>query len=402
MGLRSGWIAVYGKISSFFKSSSAKDGTKTFSQPREEPRRFRYGNSSLAVENGIWRMQLREDSYYSNGYAVGRLLRDAEYPAIAYCRRYRLVFLFSFLHMLLRPQFDRLRIPARYMEELRGYADATGLSHRALYCMNFLFDVLKRFGVHCSSVAIHKAGEVLVGRNADFTPWIGRVALKSFPSIIFDVQAPEKLRYVHIAPGLFLGAFNGFNERGIAVLSHQIVPTKEKSVTGNLATPLLQRMLLEEADSLSRAETLARANPVQRCISNLIISGTERRSCVLEIAPLAVARLPQIGSFLSCVTHFRDKVLSALHRKAPIASKTRLSLINRLAKQAIPLPASVISILQNCENGIGFKGTGTSPTNEGTFQSFVIDLLRNRLFYSDGQTLPVSLSGSYREIRFDF
>jgi hypothetical protein len=402
MSLSRSWNSLYGKILSFFSSASWKGNAKTFSQPDMDTRIFRYGDSSLAVENGIWRMQLRENSYYTNGVAIGRLLRDAEYPAIAYCRRYRVVFLFSFLHMLLKPQFDRLRIPTHYKEELRGYSDATGLSYRALYCMNFLFDILKRFGVHCSSVAIHKAGEVLAGRNADFIPWIGRVALKSFPSIIFDVRAPGKLRYVHIAPGLFLGAFNGFNERSIAVLSHQIVPTREKSIAGTLATPLLQRMLLEEAESLSSAETLTRQNPVQRCISNLIISGTEGRSCVFEIAPFAVSRMPQVGPFLSCVTHFRDKALAALHRKEPTASRTRLSLINRLAKKASPLPASVISILQNCENGIGFEGTGTSPTNEGTFQSFVIDLLRHRLFYADGKTLPVSLSGSYREFQFDF
>ena len=261
-----------------------------------------------------------------------------------------------------------------------------------------MFDVLKRFGLHCSSVAILEGDEVLVGRNTDFVPWIGRLALKWFPSIVLDVRTPGKLRYVHVTPGLLLGAFNGFNEAGIAVLSHQVVATKEVSVPGNLATTLLQRMLLEGADSISEAESITRANPVQRCISNLIVSKSERKSCVFEICPSAIRKISQVGSFLCCATHFRSQELAMLHRKETSASEKRLSLMNALAKKTAPAPAAVVTFLRNCENGISFRNTGTSPTNEGTFQSLIFDLKHRRIFCADGDRLPVSHSGNYQEI----
>lgn len=278
-------------------------------------------------------MHIRERNYYTHGFAIGNLLSKAKYPGLEFCRKTHVRALFSVLYFLMKPHYHRIRIPERYLEELRGYVAATGLSYRMLFCINFMFDVLKRFGVHCSSVAIIERDEVLVGRNTDFIPWIGRLALKWFPSIVLDVRTPGNLRYVHVTPGLFLGAFNGFNEAGIAVLSHQVAATKEVSVPGNLATTLLQRMLLEGADSISEAESITRENPVQRCINNLIVSKSERKSCVFEICPTAVRKISQLGSFLCCVTHFRSQELAKLHRKDASESEKRLSLMNALAKK---------------------------------------------------------------------
>ena len=55
---------------------------------------------------------------------------------------------------------------------------------------------------------------------------------------------------------------------------------------------------------------------------------------------------------------------------------------------------------QSTENGTGHDGSGFSPTNDGTYQSFVIDLTDRTLHLSDGRTLPVSLTGTYRSLSF--
>ena len=346
-------------------------------------------------------MRITEQDYYSSGYAIGKLLDNADYPALKFCRKPLVRAFCTALYFLMKPHFGKIRIPKRYIEELHGYADATGLSYRLLFCVNFMFDVLKRFGLHCSSVAIMKEEEILLGRNTDVVPWIGRLALKWFPSIALDIQIPGKLRYVHVTPGLFLGAINGVNEAGIAVLSHQIQATREASVPGNLATTLLQRMLLEGADSVTKAETITRENPVQRCITNMIVSHNERKSCIFEICPSAVGQIMQEGPFQCCVTHFRTPELAALHRKDSSASEKRLSLMNVLAERTAPVPSALMRFLRNYENGLSFRNTGSSPTNEGTLQSLIFDLKRRRIFYSDGEQLPVSLSGSYRELPID-
>ncbi|HYM19284.1 MAG TPA: C45 family peptidase [Micropepsaceae bacterium] len=361
-------------------------------------RRFSYGNSVLEKDGAIWRMQIRENGYYAGGFAIGRLLDLADYPGVKFCRSAATTKIFALLHRLIGKKFSDIRIPERYLDELHGYADATGIAYKTLFTVNFVFDVLKRYGMHCSSVVVSEPGATMIGRNTDLLPWLGRLALKWFPSIVMDVATPGKLRYVHVTPALFLGAFNGYNERGLAVMSHQIGATKEKPVQGNLATTLLQRMLLEEAGDLAEAESITRANPVQRCISNLIVSTKERESCVFEISPTLVKIFPGTGSYQCCVTHFEDAELSPLHRKAPEASRSRLKLMNSIAAKARARVNDLIALLKNCDNGISHKDSGRSPTNAGTYQSLVFDILKRRIFVADGPSLPVSLSGTYREI----
>src|SRR5581483_8282830 len=147
----------------------------------------------------------------------------------------------------------------------------------------------------CSSVAITEPEATLVGRNTDLIPWIARAALKYFPPVVLDVNTPGKLRYVHVTPGLFLGALSGFNERGIAMMSHQIAATRERSVPGALATTLLQRMILEEAGIMAEADSVIRANPIQRCISDLVTSSAEGISRIYEITPESVKVIDASG-----------------------------------------------------------------------------------------------------------
>jgi linoleoyl-CoA desaturase len=363
------------------------------------PAQFVCGNSSIELRDGIWRMHIHESGDYAAGLAAGRLLKMADYPGIRFCSRGDVTAVFQIVFLLIGRDLAKIRIPRRFLDELQGYADATGIPYRTLFCMNFFFDVLKKYGFHCSSVAVMEHGATLVGRNTDLIPWIARLALKWFPSLVLEVTMPSGRRYAHFTPALFLGAFNGFNDRGIAVLSHQVAATKEKSVAGNLATTLLQRMLLEQATCLSHAEELIRANPIQRCVSNMIVSASEGASRIFEISPAAVKA--KAGSPVSqcCVTHFQDEELAKLHRRFPAESHRRLALMNRIATRTKPHPFAIIRLLRNCDNGTSHRNSGCSPTNDGTYQSLVLDLTNRKMFISDGTRLPVSLSGTYREVQ---
>jgi hypothetical protein len=371
------------------------------SQTAAAPRRYAFANSTLEVGHGIWRLRAREAGYRETGIAIGRLLAMSDYPAI---RVFGAPFgraVVGTMYAATKRDFARVRIPDRYLEELAGYAEGSGLPYNTLFFMNFVFDILKKYGFHCSSVAFAEPDLTIVGRNTDLIPWIARAALKWFPPVVLDVLVPGTLRYVHVTPGLFLGVLGGFNWRGLAMMSHQIGATKEKSVAGNLATPLLQRMILEEAGDLAEADAVIRANPVQRCISNLVTSTADRASRVYEITPGSIRVSHSEAAFMCCATHFKDSELSLLQRRKSTISENRLALMNKLAAKTRPVAQEIFAILGNADNGLTHDKSGYSPANDGTYQSIVFDVTGHRLFVSDGTTLPVSLSGVYREIVLD-
>jgi hypothetical protein len=181
-------------------------------------------------------------------------------------------------------------------------------------------------------------------------------------------------------------------------MSHQIAATKEKSVPGTLATPLLQRMILEEAANMAQAGAVIHANPIQRCVSDLVTSSDEGISCIYEITPESVKVVDGNGPTLCCATHFNDAELVLLQRHETTVSEGRLSLMNALAAKTRAVPEDVIAMLRNYDNGLAHLKSGSSPTNEGTYQSMVFDVTGRRIFVSDGAQLPVSLTGKYREI----
>jgi len=365
------------------------------------PRRYDAGSSTLEVKHGIWHLRAREAGYRETGVAIGRLLAASDYPAVrVFGSRFGRT-VTKVMYLATKRNFRTIRIPERYLEELKGYAEGSGLAYESLFFMNFVFDILKKYGFHCSSVAFAEPDVTMVGRNTDLIPWIARAALKWFPPVVLDILIPGTLRYVHVTPGLFLGVLGGFNWSGVAMMSHQIGATKEKSVDGNLATPLLQRMILEEATDMAEADTVIRANPVQRCISNLVTSTADRTSRIYEITPESIKTTDPDGTYLCCATHFKDYELSLLQRNKSTISENRLALMNKLAAATRPVPQEIFAILGNHDNGLTHEKSGYSPANEGTYQSIVFDVTGRQLFVSDGVELPVSLSGAYREYVLD-
>ena len=150
---------------------------------------------------------------------------------------------------------------------------------------------------------------------------------------------------------------------------------------------------------MAQAGAVIHANPIQRCVSDLVTSSDEGISCIYEITPESVKVVDGNGSTLCCcATHFNDAELVLLQRHETTVSEGRLSLMNALAAKTRAVPEEVIAMLRNYDNGLAHLKSGHSPTNEGTYQSMVFDVTGRRIFVSDGAQLPVSLTGKYREI----
>jgi predicted choloylglycine hydrolase len=277
-----------------------------------------FGNSWIKVVKGIDYLHLEEKNYYDTGYAYGRLLVEANHPIIAFLKRYTSRIMLSTLYTITKKHYKDISIPHKYLDELQGYADATGIAYHHLYCMNFCFDVLKRYGFHCSTISLFLKDRTLVLRNTDLIPFLTRLALKYARSIVVDVAVPGTQRYTHVSLPLFIGVLNGFNHH-IALNSHQIMHVKEKTNKQLLATPLLMRLMLEQAESLKEAECIAKTHPTKRSLNIMVTD--RQKSIILEVHPKMIKTIAKKGP-MCCTTHFIAQ--NHLHTKPMTASKMRL------------------------------------------------------------------------------
>ena len=130
-------IGIDEAIGSLSASQPGNHMKTSLSSSKPKARHFSFGNSTVDVKDGIWRMHIRERNYYTNGFAIGKLLSEARYPGLEFCRKFHIKALFAVLYFLMKAHFHRIRIPERYLEELRGYAAATGLSSRMRFPDSF-------------------------------------------------------------------------------------------------------------------------------------------------------------------------------------------------------------------------------------------------------------------------
>lgn len=365
---------------------------------RDQSNRVRFENSWLEIRSGIRCIRLNEADHYQTGFAYGRLMQLSDDPILRLLKHRFLGWLVSFAAIVSRRFFANIRIPECYLDEIRGYADSTGIPYAQLFFMNFCFDVLKKFGFHCSTLVFFNPDAVLIGRNTDLHPWLAALALRFTRPTVADVSIPGKHRFSHVSIPFFVGALNGFNQLGIAVNSHQIIHARETTDGSRLATPLLMRMLLERASDLAGAAELVRQNPTLRSLNVVVTSETERRAVVFEVNPAQVNALSAADS-VCCATHFASPTMSKLHDGPIGTSQARLaSMQAMMAENRRPDASALIGMLQDQRNGLAHRTSGRSLTNHGTFQSFLFDLTHRRILVSNGLKRPVSLSGEFIEV----
>ncbi|GEM_PF-6749692 len=364
---------------------------------------IKYSKSSIEKIKGIDYLKLKEKDYYSTGYAYGILLIKSKNPMIKILKNPFVKIFLSTLYAITKKHYKNIRIPKEYLDEIRGYSDSTGISYKHLFLLNFGFDVLTRYGFHCSTISFFNKKNVLVGRNTDVPPHVAIVSLKYAKSIIVDVAIPGKKRFTHVSIPLFVGALNGFNEDGIAVNSHQIREVNEEIKDNRLATSVLVRVALEESNNLKSAEQVIRKNITTRSLNVMITSKKERKSKILEIHPHNIGIINNKNDIHTCcVTYFQTAHMQKLHNGPSERPKIRIKLMQDLVDKHKEMSYNnLIEILKDHRNGLKYPEGKRSITNEGTFQSFILDLTNNVIIISNGDKRPVSLSGEYVKIKLD-
>ncbi|MBT5021716.1 hypothetical protein HOK51_08630 [Candidatus Woesearchaeota archaeon] len=295
-----------------------------------------------------------------------------------------------------------MKIPKEYLDEIKGYSDGSGIQYEHLFFANFYFDVLKEYGFHCSTIAHHTKIKTLIGRNTDLMPLLTKFALKHGRPLIITVNNnsnKNKQEFTHVAIPLCVGVINGFNEKGISAHSHQILFVREKSNKKLLATPILMRKILEESKTIKQAENIIQKNPTCRSLNVLINSEKEKKSKIVSTNPTKMDVVSTKEKFICCTTHFQTEKMKKLHNGPIYHSELRLKSMNKLMRNKKKLTTKqMIRILKDHENGLDYGDSSKSLTNDGTYQSFVIDLTEKKIFISNANKKPVSLYGEFVEI----
>jgi isopenicillin-N N-acyltransferase like protein len=363
--------------------------------------KYKYNNSSIEIDQGVYHMRLREKNPYLTGYAYGKLMIKAGYPLIELMKPKISQLPFKIIGNLMKKYFKKLIIPKRYLEEIRGYADSTGISYDFLYYTNFSFDVIKKYGIHCSTFTFFNKNSTLMARNTDGIPFlISKFGLEFLPPLIIDVKMPKTNRFVHVSLPFFVGAIEGFNFKGIGITSHETIRVMERKRSKNLATPLIVRMLLEKSENMKNANILIKRNIPRRSINLMVTSSKEKETRIYELNPSETNTIETKNNFLCCTTHFRGEKMKEYHKGSVKESMDRLESMQELVETHKSLSIkNAIKILQDTSNGIEYNNTGSSMASDGTFQSFVMDLTNRKIYISDGKENPVPLTGKYREIK---
>jgi len=207
----------------------------------------------------------------------------------------------------LLPQF-----PSDYREELRAFAEKSGMAADVGIVANTLADIY-RGGFSCSSLLVDAqrsaTGDPLFGRNLDFFT-LGVLDKYS----LVTVHRPQgKHAFVSIGfPGLF-GCLSGMNDAGLALAVHEVYLARDHSPMFNpkgVPYTFCFRRMLEECTTVEEAEQLLR-----RCerTTRLNLALCDRQGgVVLEITPLTVSRRRGEDGICACTNHFRTRDLAVL------------------------------------------------------------------------------------------
>ena len=142
------------------------------------------------------------------------------------------------------------RIPERYLEELRGISQGSGIDYDLVLFVATGAGIFENMG--CTSAVVKTREGILHGRNMDWMPlWLGSTPL------IIEYRPSDRQRYTSFSMVGVPGCVQGINDKGIT-LTTNIAFRKWKGTSDNDGMPIMfkNREVMENADSLDAAQEL--------------------------------------------------------------------------------------------------------------------------------------------------
>ncbi len=178
----------------------------------------RYGPATLDYREGVPFLKL-SGNHYDMGFQYGTLLKDEIRTAYADMDRSVQAF-FGMVPAVLRPlarlAYNHIAskkgetIPKSYREEIRGFADASGLEYDSIIRTLFISDIVGSLG--CTSGVVAGGGALIHGRNLDFPP----TTLGRYPLVV-DYRPDGKRGHTLVSIVGYLPALSGMNDAGISI-----------------------------------------------------------------------------------------------------------------------------------------------------------------------------------------
>lgn len=355
-----------------------------------------FSNSCLESITGIDCLYLNEENHYKIGLAAGTLFTRSGYKMIKLLKNPFVKIILKILYSKYKTRLQTIRLPQEYQEELRGYSDATGISYNHILLMNVIYEIRG-----CSGFAFFNSdGSLLMGHNTDVSKILAKFILRYMKPLITNVTIPGKNKFVHVSFPFFIGVANGFNEKGIAISSHDVGDVYTKVLKNNISAASLVRVILEKANTIDDVSKIAQNNFVYIPCKMLIASERERKFSILEAYPsdfsfTTVANKP----WITATNHYQSDKMRQYHKTIRKGSLDRIECLRQILSEKNNLSVQeAIEVLKDHRNGLRRDVTGYSVTNIGTFQSFVFNVAKREIYISNGNKLPVSLHGDFVKI----
>jgi hypothetical protein len=286
----------------------------------DERGRKAFGRASLEVRGGLNVLRLC-GSHYEMGYQHGMLLRDeiAEGALLYFAAPTENFAPFKHMRFLARwltaKYFDwaiyrRLlrSSPNEYLAELKGIADAAGLTFADVFRGNMLSDLnmnlikalekkaLKRGGAggeqSCTSFAAFgnatEGGKLVMGRNTDYS---GAGLWDRYQTVVF--YEPENgHRFVSVSSAGLVKCNSCMNEKGICLGAHFLFLSD--TAPDGLSFTFLEFEIMKKAGSIGDAIALVAENPRAGAFAFLVADGKTNEAVVIEASAGSVGvRYPE-------------------------------------------------------------------------------------------------------------
>jgi hypothetical protein len=199
-------------------------------------------------------------------------------------------------------------IPQKYIEEMRGIAEGSGISYEKTLQINCAIDRLQ--SLFCSTVTASgdatKDGDVIFGRNLDFA---GRGILHKATVVLVMKPDGETPLLSVTWPGL-IGVLSGMNGRGVAVATMMIHRFLKKPTPGTPYMILYREALARAHEAADVYDVLAagkRTGP-----NNLMVADAAGTSYVVEFDATRIAKRPAQDGGACGTNYFLSKELEGV------------------------------------------------------------------------------------------
>ena len=355
-----------------------------------------FSNSYLESIKGIDCLYLNEENHYKIGLAAGTLFTRSDYKMIKLLKNPFVKIILKIFYSKYKTRLRTIRLPQEYQEELRGYSDATGISYNHILLVNLIYEIRG-----CSGFAfLNSDGALIVGHNTDVSKILAKFILRYAKPLISNVTIPGKNKFVHVSLPFFVGVANGFNEKGIAVSSHDAGDVYTKVIENNASAAFLIRMVLEKAQNINDVSRIAQNNFSYLPCIILVASEQERKFSILEVYSSDFSLTTVTNrSWITVTNHYQSDKMRQYHKAIKKGSMDRIECLQQVLSGKNGLSVKeAIEVLKDHRNGLRRDVTGYSVTNIGTFQSFVFNMAKREIYISNGNKPPVSLHGDFVKI----